>query len=265
MMNAKEFYDAGQLSEAIKAVTEQVKSQPNVIEHRGFLCELLLVAREWERADKQLDVIGHQNPQAITGVSLWRQLLRASQAREQFFRDGRVPEVLATPDALLRKYLQASVLMREQKFAEATEALAQAEQLRPHCSGKINDHNFSDLRDLDDLAPGILELFTSTGKYYWVPLSRVLSIEFFPPESALDIVFRRAHIEITEEGPEGDVYLPSVYHRLPEKDPEPCLLARTTDWLASENAPVIGLGQKMFLYDDEAISILEIEQLQINH
>ncbi len=265
MMNAKELYEAGQLSEAIKAVTEQVKSQPNAIEHRGFLCELLLVARKWERADKQLDVIGHQNPQAITGVSLWRQLLRAGQARDQFFNEGRVPDVLATPDVLIQKYLQASVLMREQKFAEATKILAQAEQRRPHCSGKINDYNFSDLRDLDDLTPGILELFTSTGKYYWVPLSRILSLEFFPPENALDVVFRRAHIEITEDGPEGDVYLPSVYHQLPEKNPEQCLLARTTDWLANENSPVIGLGQKMFLHGDEAISMLEIEQLQFNH
>jgi len=260
-MNAKEFYEAGQLNNAIDAVTQVVKKHPKDTNSRAFLCELLLIMREWDRADKQLDFIGHQNPDAMPGVALWRQLIRAGQARDQFFSDGRAPEVLETPNDLVQTYLKASVALRESNLSEAKQFLDAAEELRPQLKGTINDVEFDDFRDLDDIAPGVMELFTSTGKYYWIPLSRIIALTFHKPESPLDLVLRRATIETNHDGPEGEVYIPAVYHRVSEEDKERVLLGKSTDWVGEENDPVFGLGQKMFYANDQAMPIMEIEEI----
>lgn len=261
-MKAKEYYEVGQLNNAIDAITAEVKKHPTDINRRGFLCEMLFVKRAWERADKQLDFIGHQDPNAMHMVALWRQLLRAGQARDQFYSDGRIPEVLEEPDELVQSYLKASVAFREGSKSEALSILDEAESRRSELKGQLNGEAFSDFRDLDDLAPTILEVFTSTGKYYWIPFSRIASLEFHAAEGPMDLVFRRATLETNEDGPDGEVYVPAIYQSVSEEDEERLLLGRATDWLGDEGEPVIGVGQKMFLVDDRSVSIMEIESLQ---
>ena len=60
---------------------------------RGFLAELLCFDGSLERADKMLDLIGSQDPQAALGLALFRQQIRAEMARREFFGDGRVPGI----------------------------------------------------------------------------------------------------------------------------------------------------------------------------
>ena len=58
------------------------------------LAELLCFAGDFERADKQLDAIGAPGPADGRGRSaLFRQLLRAEQARQQFSRRGAAARV----------------------------------------------------------------------------------------------------------------------------------------------------------------------------
>ena len=263
-MDAKAYYQTGQLTEAIQAATASVKKNPMDAGLRGFLTELLMVNRDWERADKQLDFIGHQAPNAMAGVALWRQLIRAGQARDQFFSEGRVPEVLEEPDELMQTYLKASLSMRDKKLVEAKAILDEAEAMRPKLSGELDGKAFSDFRDLDDLAPGVLEVFTSTGKYYWIPLTRVVSLSLYKPESPVDLILRRAHLHTNNEGPDGEVYIPTVYHALDENDRDNLLLGRATDWIGADNEPVRGIGQRMFLVDDAAKTIMEMEELSFN-
>jgi len=262
-MNAQEFYQAGQLDNAIEAATAAVKKKPMDSGARGFLTELLIINREWERADKQLDFIGHQDPNAMAAVALWRQLIRAGQARDQFFSDGRVPEVLEIPNDLVQMYLKAAVNIRENNIAEANNTLAEAENARPKLKGTLDGQTFSDFRDLDDSAPGVLEVFTSTGKYYWIPMSRIVSLSFYEAESPLDLIMRRAHLQINDEGPDGEVYIPAIYQTFQEEDRSNLLLGRATDWVGEENQPVFGVGQRMFLVDDEAKTIMELGDIEI--
>src|SRR5919199_4477904 len=108
-MNAHEHYQAGQLNEALAAATAEVKQHPTDASRRGFLCELLCFAGDLDRADAQLDLMGHQDPQAMMGVGLFRHLLRAEQARRQFYSEGRLPEFLEQPSEVLRLHLEASI------------------------------------------------------------------------------------------------------------------------------------------------------------
>src|SRR4029453_12538505 len=68
MANAKELLDAGQLSAAIKELTQEVKSSPASLSSRVFLFELLCFAGEWDRAEMQLDVIGSEGVPAHLAV-----------------------------------------------------------------------------------------------------------------------------------------------------------------------------------------------------
>ena len=261
-MNPRQLYDAGRLNDAIAVLSQELRSHPLDAARRGFLAELLCFAGLWERADTQLDTLGHQDPEAMVGVSLFRQLVRAAQAREQFFAEGRLPEFLDPPTSpAIRLYLEASIHLREGRSARAGDLLGEAENQRQRLSGTCNGRPFDDFRDLDDLTACVFEVLTSTGKYYWIPFERVERIEFRAPVRSRDLLWRQVHMMVSD-GPEGDVFLPVTYPMAGEAD-ETLLLGRATDWRGGDGAPVRGVGQRTCLVGDEALGILEMEKLEI--
>ncbi len=263
-MNARELFDAGKLNDAIAAALEDVKKAPTDTGKRGFLAELLCFAGDLERADKQLDALGHQDPQVMVGVSLFRQLIRAEQARQQFYSDGRLPEFInqeITPT--LRRHMEASMLVRENKVAEAAKLLADGEAEVPKAQGVCNGQPFDELRDLDDRTASFLEVLTSTGKYFWIPLERVESVEFRAPARPRDLLWRMAHMSV-DGGPDGEVFLPVLYAGSSAAADDPIRLGRATEWQGEAGQLVRGVGQRMFLVGGEAQSIMELQTLTVN-
>jgi len=262
-MNAKELYQAGKLSEAIQAAIGEVKSNPTDLEMRAFLCELLCVQGDLERADKQLETLLKQDPKAAVGVTLIRQLVRAETARRDFFTAGRPPEMLDedVPTEAMQLCLKASISCREGDTAAAMDYLAQAEEVRPKVSGKCDGKAFDDFRDIDDLCAPFLEVLTSTGKYFWIANERIESIEIHPPQRPIDLQWLRVHM-IVKGGPDGEVYLPATYYS--EEQEEAAALGRTTEWRGDEGEPIRGVGQRTFLVGEEARPILEIRQIEFD-
>ena len=260
-MTPSEHYDAGRLTEAISAATEAVKKHPTDAARRGFLVELLCFAGQLERTDKHLEAIGQQEPQAMVGVSLFRQLIRAEIARQQFFFDGRLPEFLAEPSPVLRLHLEASICLREDRPTDAAKKLAEAEEQRPRVCGVCDGAEFDDLRDLDDLTAPIFEVLTSTGKYYWIPIEQVELIEFHAPESPRDLLWRRAQMTVND-GPDGEVFLPTLYPNTYTSDDDQLRLGRGTDWIESDGELARGVGLRMFLIGDEDKEILGLNQIE---
>ncbi len=261
-MNARDHYRAGQLKEALAAMLAETKQHPTDTARRGFLCELLCLAGELERVDKHLDLIGSQDTEAMMGVSLFRQLVRAEEARQQFFAEGRVPELLDVPSPALRLHLEASILLREGKAKEAAGLLAQAEEQRVKVSGTCNGKPFADLRDLDDLTGPIFEVLTSTGKYYWIPMERVESIEFRAPARPRDLLWRPARM-VVRGGPDGEVYLPALYNGTHAEADDKLRLGLATEWRGGDGAPVRGVGQRTFLVGEESYPILELKEIAV--
>jgi type VI secretion system protein ImpE len=261
-MNASELYQAGQLREAVTAAVAAVKQHPNDMGRRGLLCELLCFAGDLERADVQLDVIGHQDPQAALGVGLFRQLVRAEQARREFFTSGRVPEFLEPPSGVLRFHVEASIHLREGRPQEAAKILGQAEEERTKLSGTCDGRPFTDLRDLDDLTAPFFETLTSNGKYYWIPMEKVEVIEFRPPARPRDLLWQRVHM-VVRGGPDGEVYLPTLYAGSHTDLDDRVRLGRATDWKGGSGEPVRGVGQRTFLVGDDSRPVLEIKEIAI--
>ncbi len=259
-MNARQHYQAGQLKEALTALIAEVKQNPADTGRRGLFCELLCFSGDLERADKQLDTIGAQAPDALLGVSLFRHLIRAEEARRQFHADGRVPEFLDLPSPVLRLHLEASIRLREGQPQEAVALLRQAEEQRVKVSGTCNGTPFADLRDLDDLSAPFFEVLTSTGKYYWIPVERVELIEFRAPERPRDLLWRRAHM-VVRGGPDGEVYMPALYSGSHAEADDALRLGRATDWRGAGGEPVRGVGQRIFLVGEETLPIMELNEI----
>ena len=258
---AHQHFEAGDIDAAIQAQNAEVKAHPADVDRRGFLAELLCFAGNLDRADLMLDTAFKQAPASAPTISLFRQVIRAEQARREAFGQGRVPEFLGEPEPHLQHALAAVTALREGNMTAALAAAMAAEETRPAVPGTHNGTAFHDLRDVDDLTAGFFEVLTSTGKYYWVPMARVEMIEFRDMERPRDLIWRRAHMAVAS-GPDGEVFLPSLYcpvgAEAAQHWDDRARLGRVTDWIGGEGAPVRGVGQRLLLVGEEAIPILEL-------
>lgn len=262
-MTAQDLYKAGDLKGAIAAGLDAVRNKPDDAGARGFLCELLCYAGDWERADRQLDALANLDPAAGMGVTLFRQLIRAEEARQQFHADGRVPEFLGQPSPVLKMHLEASILLREGNKAEAAKKLAEAEEARPKVGGTLDGAAFDDFRDADDLSASFFEVLTSNGKYYWVPFETIESVEVRPPARPRDLLWLRTRM-IVRSGPDGEVYLPCLYAGTHTEADDNLRLGRATDWRGAAGGPTRGVGQRVFLVGSDGKSLPEMKLLTFN-
>lgn len=263
-MNAHELFHQGKLTEAIAAVIEEVRKSPTDTSRRLLLAELLCFTGDLDRADKQLDALGHQDAKALPWIQIFRHLIRAEQDRQAYFSTGHVPEFIGLPEAGERRLMEAAIRVREGALAEASELLTEAEAARKKPRGTSDDTPFDDFRDLDDLTPSVLEVLTSAGKYFWIPFTQVESIEFFPPERPKDLLWRKARL-IVKDGPDGEVYVPALYPGSATNTDDAVRLGRTTDWTGGDGEPVRGVGQRTFLVGEEAVPIMELVTVTFDH
>lgn len=262
-MNSKECYEAGDLKGAIAAANDEVKSNPTDTSKRGFLIELLCFAGDLERVDKQLDALGKQDPDAMIGIAQFRHMVRAEQARQQFYTDGRMPEFLHDPSDAIKLHLEASIDIRDGKLTDAAKKLAEAEEKRPKLSGTCDGEKFADIRDLDDLTSPFIETLSSNGKYYWVPWENIASIDFVAPTRSRDLCWRQVELSV-REGPDGQVFIPALYAGSHTNDDDKVRLGRVTDWVGDDGQPIRGIGQRTWLIGDNDRPLLELKRIEFD-
>jgi type VI secretion system protein ImpE len=258
---AAELIEAGDLDGAIEALNLEVRQNPADTARRSSLAELLCFAGNFERADRLLDALQHQDPGVAVGVALFRHLIRGEEARQQFYAECRLPEFLEPPADDDQLYLKALVALKDKDAATAAALLADAEARRAPLAGKVDGVPFADLRDLDDVAAAHFDVLTSTGKFFWIPMRRIEGIKLHAPERRRDLLWRRATVSVAGSA-DGEVFLPTIYAPV---DGATALqrLGRATDFLGAEGEPVRGVGLKSFLFGEEAKTILEISEIEI--
>ena len=262
-MNARDLYRAGKLTEAVAQQNEEVRSHPTDVERRSFLCELLCLSGNLERADTQLEAIENMQKGTAPALSLIRQLIRAEKTRVEIHNQGRAPEFLGQPSQHAQLILQAALASRSGDGAETARLSEAAEEARSRVTGTCDGAAFDDFRDLDDFMGGIFEVLTSTGRCMWIPMESVVSVELDAPSRPLDLLWRPALMNV-RNGPEGRVYLPTIYTFQGEGFDDAARLGRRTDWIPSgTNGAVHGMGLRTFLVGDDARSVLEITRVEI--
>jgi type VI secretion system protein ImpE len=258
MTDVQALLSSEKLDAAIESLNGEVKSNPMSVDRRAQLAELLCIAGNLERADTVLTAIVNIDPGAVIGVALFRQLVRAEQARQQFYSEGRLPEFIVKPDALLELELRAAIALREGDQAELAARVAEREAARVPIAGTVDGVAFDDFRDLDDLSAAHIEIFSSTGKYFWIPVSGIVAIELRKPETRRDLLWRRAQITIAD-GPDGEVFIPTIYCTKEMSVAQ--RLGHVTDFDDAADKVSLGRGLRTYLTGETSQTILELGRI----
>jgi type VI secretion system protein ImpE len=260
MNDAKLNLDKGNLTAAVEGAINLVKSNPTDPRARTFLFELSCFSGDWERAEKQLEVIGHQDVNAMVGSKIYQQNFIAERNRLKFFSDGLKPETLSATPAHMADLLKANELVREGKMEEAREALDRVQENRPAYACSINGEGFNDFRDYNDLTTCVFEVIFKDA-YIWVPFEAVVKISFKKPSTLRDLFWLQADVELTN-GTSGEMFFPALYSGTWKSDNDLIRLGRMTDWRELGSDVYVGEGMKLFSMDGRDKSIVDIETIE---
>jgi len=232
-MDAQQLYRAGKLTEAVSALSATLRDNPSDLKSRTFLFELLCFAGEFDRAEKQLDLLEQSGKKdSIIGTLLYRGALNAARTRQEMFEKKSYPA-----------------------------AAAQTGQVR----GKLNGREFTSIADADTRLGSRLEVFAA-GDYMWISFGDIAGIEIEPPKRLRDLLWVPAKLQT---GPNfrsrdlGEVLLPAISPLSWQHPDDIVRLGRTTEWCEEESGEISPFGQKMLLVDGEEFPFLELRHLEI--
>lgn len=262
MAEAQEFYQAGQLAEAITAQTAMVRSKPTDHPARLFLFELLSFAGEWEKAGKQMDALMLDDPDLQLAALDYRNCIRSEQERAKVLAGESEPLYFGDTGTGCQTRLQAFRALASGDHAEFARLIGEANASGEELSGQVNEKPFGLWRDADDLFAGILEVFAK-GRYYWVPFRNVTGVSTNPPRFPRDILWLPANLTL-DDGSTGAVFLPALYLGSHGHGLDSVRLGRERDWMpAHPDQPGIlrGYGPRVYLAGEGEANLSDIRQL----
>lgn len=230
-MTPQELYRAGELDQAIKALGEELRSNPLDAKRRTFLFELLCLAGEWDRAEKHLDVLTNQDPKNAPGMLVYRSALYGERIRQEMFRNKAFPK------------------------RDSGEVAAP--------SGAWNGEPFTRLADADSTIGDHLEVFIA-GDYVWVPTRYIERLEIEEPKTLRDLVWARARIQASPKfrlQDLGEVLLPVIAPLSYTHSDGAVRMGRTSVWEVQPDGEEQLFGQKLLFVDGEEIPLLEFRSI----
>ncbi|MBS0352015.1 MAG: hypothetical protein JSR33_12715 [Proteobacteria bacterium] len=260
-MEIQNLITIGKLYQALAVVSSEVQKNPQQVNSRQRLAEILCIIGDWQKADNQFDIVLNQQPDDPQ-VTLCRWLIRSEQLRWSCFNTGALPSFINGPTELQQMVLKALIERRNSNSVAAARLFTELKALIPTIKGTCNGQPFVGIIDGNDWCLNSLEVLTSKGEYYWVPLEMIKQMTMAPPKYLIDLIWRKAFLSL-HNGVEGDVYIPTIYIDTP-KEFETAKLGYVTDWIIKEDQPVTGIGQRLFIINDDLIPIMEINHLTID-
>jgi type VI secretion system protein ImpE len=222
-------YREGKLREAVTALGDELRSNPLDAKRRTFLFELLLFAGEFDRAEKQLDILAGANPGAAMGLLLYRSALHAERTRQAMFANHELPV----------------------SKQEATHG------------GECNGTAFTEFSDADPRIGPNLEVFIA-GSYTWIPIHYLRRLEIEAPANLRDLVWARARVETSADfrlQELGEVLLPVLCPLSSKHQDETVQLGRESAWEPDEEYGEIPYGVKTMIVDETGIPLLDIRSV----
>jgi type VI secretion system protein ImpE len=231
-MKAQELFQAGKLDEAVQALGVELRDNPADAKRRTFLFELLCFSGDYQRAEKQLDVLASDGRSAEMGAMLYRAALHAERIRQAIFEKQDYP--LTGPESDVA------------------------------ASGTLNGKPFEFFSDADPRLGEKLEVFAA-GDYLWLPLQHIASVELQAPTRLRDLLWIPAIVRTgtSFKGKElGEVLLPVLSPLSWKHHDNQVRLGRATDWQDDGSGTVVPVGQKLFAVDEDEIPLLDIRKLE---
>lgn len=266
MHSLNQLLAGGSLNETLARVESQIKAAPADADLRAAFVQLLCLAGNWTRAQTQLKSWAALKPQAQPTVTLLDQAIRGELQRAAVFAgegQPRLPGAAYGWAESLFAALQADIQGEQTQAQALRQAALDAAALNPGSAleqGSEQAQLFDWLIDGDARLGPICELLVN-GSYFWVPFSAIAEMRFQAPASVTDLVWRHTLVRLVD-GSEQVCQVPVRYPFAADAD-DNLRLARLTDWQPLDDAQqhYIGQGQKIWLNDSAAFSLLSLETL----
>ena len=236
-----------------------IQKQPQRSDLRIFLFQLYCVQGEWMKASTQLDVLLELDPSSKPMVETYREALRCEALRREVFDGKRSPLVLGAPQDWLAMMIEALRVDAEGRPDAAAELRAKALEAAPATSGKLDGAPFAWLADADSRLGPVVEAIIN-GKYYWVPVSRLIRIEIDKPADLRDFVWTPATLTL-ENGAANVALIPTRYPGTERETDAALRLARATDWREQPGGAWHGVGQRVLTTDQAEVALLDVRVL----
>lgn len=261
-MTADEHVQAGRLEEALSVLQDSVRKQPGDARLRAFLFQLLCVLGQWERALNQLDVLSGLKSESILIARVYQAAIRGEVHRAEVFAGKRSPVIFGEPSEWMSWLVHAGQLVAQGEHAAAAELRDKAFDAAPATPGAADGVAFAWIADADPRLGPVAEVILD-GTYYWVPFSRIKSVEFPAPKDLRDLVWCQATFTWTNGG-QAAGFIPVRYPGTDSMADGALRLSRKTEWQQTPAGYSLGLGQRLWATDQADLPLLEIRKLELN-
>src|ERR1019366_9216031 len=231
MENSDQLFQAGKLNEAVQASNAEVRNHPEDSKRRIFLFELLCFSGEYDRAEKQLDILGSDDINKEMGALLYRSALHAEKTRQDLFEKKEYPKPVGD--------------------AAATGGAV---------SGTLNGKPFQSIADADPRIGPRLEVFAG-GNYLWMNFEHLASIDMDKPRRLRDLLWTPARLRggpALKDTELGEILLPALTPFAWRDSDDAIRLGRMTAWVEGDSGEAGPVGQKLLLVDGEEVPLIEI-------
>lgn len=233
-MDAQTLFKAGRLTEAVSALNSYLRDNPSDLKSRTFLFELLCFTGDFERAEKQLNIVEQESSkESMLGTLLYKAALNAEKTRQEMFETKTFPQPTGKATGPLR--------------------------------GKLNGKEFESLSDADPHIGEKLEVFAA-GDYLWISFRDIATIRMEEPKKLRDLFWAPARLTT---GPTfrsrelGEILLPAIAALSWQHENDEVRLGRVTEFCEDESGATAPYGGKTLLVDGEEIALLDVRELEI--
>lgn len=244
---------------ALDQLQEQVRARPDDPKLRIFLFQLLCVVGKWDRALNQLTVAAELDKAALAMAQTYGDAVRCEAIRADVFEGRKSPMIFGQPDQWLALLIESLLVAGRGEPQRSQELRARAFEEAPATGGTIDGRPFAWIADADSRIGPVLEAVIN-GRYYWVPVSRLLKIDIEEPEDLRDMVWMPAHLQF-ENGGESVALIPTRYAGSEASADGLILLARKTIWEEIADDTFRGLGQRIMATDGDDIPLMDVRSI----
>ena len=252
----------GDVTRALKLLTEQVRAKPQDAKLRVFMFQLLCVLGQWDRALNQLNVSLELDGSTLPMVQTYREAIACETLRLKVFAGQKVPMLFGEPETWVALLIEA--LLREGRGEPdaARQLREQAMEQAPTTSGQLDGQPFAWIADADSRLGPTMEAVIN-GRYYWLPWNRLSKVEIDPPQDLRDAIWMPAHFEFTNGG-EVVGLIPTRYPDTDLAAGDGLSLARRTDWREVLPGVFAGLGQRLIVTDNTEVGLMDMRTVTLD-
>jgi type VI secretion system protein ImpE len=257
-MNAKALILDGQINAARAMLVDRIKQKPADTQARSTLFQAMLLCGEWDKAQRQLDIVATQQTSAEMNLSVYQNLIQAEKERLAVANMEQRPTFFPEVPEICEDFFQALELLKNQQVDDAAKLFERIDARLPGIQGTVNGQPFKGFRETDTTLTYFIEAIEYE-RYLWVPIANIRELAVTPPRTLIDLIWAKGRIT-TWEGITMGCFLPVLYPNSFTSSDDRIRLGRLTQWQPLGGPYTKALGLHVYDVGGEERSIFELTE-----